>query len=111
MQKPEIGILHRWYYQNVVDIVDTGGSNLSVVPEKDLEKQVDDLFDYLRVAIPSLLATTLFAARFQSLDVSRSIDLIRCLEIEGSTRCKFTKDLRIVARNLRARDNLSNHMN
>lgn len=36
MPKPEIGILHRWYYQNVVDIVDTGGTNLSVVPAKDL---------------------------------------------------------------------------
>lgn len=39
MPKPEIGMLHRWYYQNVVDIVDTGGSNLSVVPEKDLESK------------------------------------------------------------------------
>jgi len=39
MQKPEMGILHRWYYQSVVDIVDTGGTNLSVVPEKDLESK------------------------------------------------------------------------
>jgi len=52
---------------------------------------VDDLFNYLRVAIPSLLATTLFAARLQSLDVSGSIDLTCCLEIEGSTRYKFAK--------------------